>query len=162
MQETPYWNICFPCVRKLIIYHSLQCLRWQQYTTKSKLAYSNIPGHDKQFPNHPRTFSNELLYQLGSRHPDEGAFRVVSYSPGQQCFTCPRWTIKQYALQTDREDILGHYTTAEVCIESELVSHSMLIYFNTCAELWQFYHLLEKIWCMFSFDTKEAMSKHTH
>lgn len=46
------------------------------------------------------TLSNELLDQLGARHPDEGAVGVMSNSSGQQGFSCTGGSVQQHTLHT--------------------------------------------------------------
>lgn len=46
------------------------------------------------------TLSNELLDQLGARHPDEGAVSVVGHSSGQQGLPCTGGAVQQHSLHT--------------------------------------------------------------
>ena len=51
--------------------------------------------HDEKLSHHPTTFTNVLLHQLGPRHPNELAIRMMRDSSRQQRLSCSRWTVQQ-------------------------------------------------------------------
>jgi hypothetical protein len=63
----------------------------------------SLPGHNKEFPNHPGALTNILLNQLRTRHPDEGAVSVMSNRTCQQCLSCARRSIKKDTLKNKQD-----------------------------------------------------------
>lgn len=59
------------------------------------------------------TLSNELLDQLGARHPDEGTVSVMSNSSGQQGFSGTGGSIEQHTLNTLNTQTIGNRTTQD-------------------------------------------------
>ena len=57
-----------------------------------------LASHDEQLSNHPRPFSDELLDQLGSGDPDEGALGVVSDGASKESLSSARRSVQQDTL----------------------------------------------------------------
>lgn len=71
----------------------------QNFATKAKRCndfplFFFLPCHNKQFSNHPSSFTNKFLHQFRSRNSNECALSVVCYSSGKQCLACTWWTIQ--------------------------------------------------------------------
>jgi len=54
-----------------------------------------LSSHHEQLSDHPRSFADELLDQLGAGDANEGALGVVGDGTSEQGFSGARWSVEQ-------------------------------------------------------------------